>query len=159
MPQGAKRRSAREIDARRKARELSASVRAREQKLEDLATRYLVAGQEIADIDERTTTKIKEYTDRVQAEAEETKGPLRVEMAGAVREMLTLDRIGSVSDRLGEPREVVSQLKADLASEETASAAAGPGAPAQERAPDFGGMPSAATDPTPDVPAGEAAGS
>jgi hypothetical protein len=159
MPQGAKRRSAREIDARRKARELSASVRAREQKLEDLATRYLVAGQEIADIDERTTTKIKEYTDRAQAEAEGTKGPLRAEMAGAVREMLTLDRIGSVADRLGEPREVVSQWKADLAGEETAPVAAGPVATAREQAADSGGMPSAVTDAAPDVPAGDAAGS
>lgn len=159
MPQGAKRRSAREIEARRKARELSASVRAREQTLEDLATRYLVVGQEIADIDERTTTKIKEYTDRAEAEAEGAKGPLRAEMAGAVREMLTLDRIGSVADRLGEPRDVVSQWKADLAGEEPAQAAAGSMSPARQRAPDSGGMPSAAIDAAPDVPAGEAAGS
>lgn len=109
--QRAQRRSAREIEARRQARERNAKVRAREQRLEDLATDFFLAGSEIEDAEERAQTRLREYAARVAEETQAATGPLRSRQAHVVHEMLELARIGAVAERLGEPRDVITQFR------------------------------------------------
>lgn len=130
------RRSAREIEARRKARERTAALRAQEQKLEDLATSYFLAGGEITDVEDRAATRLREYAEKVEAETKAATEPLRARQAAVVREMLDMARIGAVAERLGEPRDTIAQFRAaeaparrevrSVASEVTATQAPGP---------------------------------
>ncbi|WP_405542737.1 hypothetical protein OG478_13650 [Streptomyces phaeochromogenes] len=112
MVQRKQRRSTREVEAREKVRARRADHWAREQQLEDLATAYEVAAQEIEDVTTTTEDKIAAYAVRLRREAEEAKRGLWGQQAESVSQMLELDGVRSVADRLGEPVEAVRKLAA-----------------------------------------------
>ncbi|MEV1008351.1 hypothetical protein [Streptomyces sp. NPDC049881] len=106
------RRAPRAVQAREKARARTAERRAREQQLEDLATGWFAAEDEIAEIDSSTRQKVEAYAAKVRADAEKETGRLRNTMAGIVAQMLTLERVRSVAGRLGVPEAEVRTVKA-----------------------------------------------
>jgi hypothetical protein len=112
MGQRKQRRSAREVEARERVRARRAGHWERERQLEDLATVYEVAAQEIEDIATTTEERIAEYTVRLRQEAEETKQQLRGQQAESVGQMLALDGVRSVADRLDESVDTVRKLAA-----------------------------------------------
>ncbi|MFF5304823.1 hypothetical protein ACFY5F_36245 [Streptomyces sp. NPDC013161] len=116
MGQRKQRRSAREVEARERVRARQAGHWERERQLEDLATDYEVAAQEIEDVTTTTEKRIAAYAVRLRQEAEKAEQGLRGQQAESVGQMLELDGIRSVADRLGEPVDTVRKL-----------AAAGPG--------------------------------
>ncbi|MEW2401973.1 hypothetical protein [Streptomyces sp. NPDC046862] len=107
MAQRRPRKSAREVEARERVRARRAAHWERERQLEDLATDYEVAAQEIEDVATAAEEKIAAYAARLRGEAEATKRDLRVRQAESVGQMLKLDGVRSVADRLGEPLETV----------------------------------------------------
>ncbi|MEU6379599.1 hypothetical protein [Streptomyces sp. NPDC046909] len=112
MGQRKQRRSAREVEARERVRARRAGHWERERQLEDLATVYEVAAQEIEDVTTTTEEKIAAYTVRLRQEAEKAKQGLRGQQAESVGQMLELDGVRSVADRLGEAVDTVRKLAA-----------------------------------------------
>ncbi|MGW7295393.1 hypothetical protein ACWGIB_23745 [Streptomyces xiamenensis] len=95
------RRKPRAVEAREKARARTVERRAREQRLEDLATNWFAAEDEIAEIEAGARRRVEAYAARVRAESEKDVGRLREGMAQIVAQMLTLERVRSVAGRLG----------------------------------------------------------
>jgi hypothetical protein len=95
------RRKPRAVQAREKARARTAERRAREQRLEDLATGWFTAEDEIAEIEAGARRRIEAYAVRVRAESEKDIGRLREGMTQIVAQMLALERVRSVAGRLG----------------------------------------------------------
>lgn len=124
MGQRKQRRSTREVEARERVRARRAGHWERERQLEDLATVYEVAAQEIEDVTTTTEEQIAAYALRLRKEAEETKQGLRGQQAQSVGQMLGLDGVRSVADRLGESVDTVRKLAA--AGPGTAHRAGGP---------------------------------
>ncbi len=112
MAQRRPRKSAREVEARERVRARRAAHWERERQLEDLATDYEVAAQEMDDVTTAAEEKIAAYAARLRDEAETTKQDLRVRQAESVGQMLKLDGVRSVADRLGESVETVRKVAA-----------------------------------------------
>ena len=112
MAQRRPRKSAREVEARERVRARRAAHWERERQLEDLATDYEVAAQEMDDVTTAAEEKIAAYAARLRREAETTKQDLRVRQAESVGQMLKLDGVRSVADRIGESVETVRKVAA-----------------------------------------------
>jgi hypothetical protein len=112
MAQRRPKRSAREVEARERVRARRAEHWERERQLEDLATDYEVAAQEIEDVTTAAEEKIAAYAARLRGEAETTKQELRDRQAESVGQMLKLDGVRSVADRLGESVDTVRKVAA-----------------------------------------------
>ncbi|MGA5124396.1 hypothetical protein ACPCAG_13955 [Streptomyces pseudogriseolus] len=140
----AERRTTRQLKAREKARARTAERRQREQQLEDLATAWFEAEDEIADKESAAEEKIRKYTEKVRGEAEKETGKLREQMNDVVGKMLALTGVRSVAERLGVPEAVVREIKASL--DGAASAPASAGSPSS---------PTPVVAPSPSVPAVE----
>ena len=112
MAQRRQRKSAREVEARERVRARRAAHWERERRLEDLATDYEVAAQEIEDVTTTTEEKIAAYAARLRGAAEVTKRDLQGQQAQSVNQMLELDGVRSVADRLGESVETVRKVAA-----------------------------------------------
>ncbi|MEU4260244.1 hypothetical protein AB0B42_29125 [Streptomyces fradiae] len=121
----AERRTTRQLKAREKARARTAERRQREQQLEDLATAWFEAEDEIADKESAAEEKIRKYTEKVRGEAEKETGKLRERMNDVVGKMLALTGVRSVAERLGVPEAVVREIKASLDGAASAPASAG----------------------------------
>ncbi|CAL9556086.1 hypothetical protein [Streptomyces sp. enrichment culture] len=121
----AERRTTRQLKAREKARARTAERRQREQQLEDLATAWFEAEDEIADKESAAEEKIRKYTEKVRGEAEKETGKLRERMNDVVGKMLALTGVRSVAERLGVPEAVVREIKASLDGAASALASAG----------------------------------
>jgi hypothetical protein len=132
----AERRTTRQLKAREKARARTAERRQREQQLEDLATAWFEAEDEIADKDSAAEEKIRKYTEKVRGEVEKETGKLREQMNDVVGKMLALTGVRSVAERLGVPEAVVREIKATLDGAASAPASAGsPSSPSPVVAP------------------------
>ncbi|CAM5702828.1 hypothetical protein SALBM311S_00607 [Streptomyces alboniger] len=116
MAQRRPRKSAREVDARERVRARRAAHWERERRLEDLATDYELAAQEIEDVTREAEEKIAAYAARLRGQAETAKEELRDRQAQSVGQMLRLDGVRSVADRLGESVETVRKVAAESAS-------------------------------------------
>ncbi|MCT9075274.1 hypothetical protein [Streptomyces fulvoviolaceus] len=116
MAQRSPRKSAREVDARERVRARRAAHWERERRLEDLATDYELAAQEIEDVTEAAEEKIAAYAARLRGQARTAKAGLRDRQARSVGQMLQLDGVRSVADRLGESVETVRKVAAESAS-------------------------------------------
>ncbi|MGA5441907.1 hypothetical protein ACPCKW_20635 [Streptomyces griseoincarnatus] len=112
MAQRRPRKSAREVEARERVRARRAEHWERERQLEDLATDYEVAAQEIKDVTTEAEEKIAAYAARLRGEAETEKQKLRDRQAESVGQMLKLDGVRSVADRLGESVDTVRKVAA-----------------------------------------------
>lgn len=112
MAQRRPRKSAREVDARERVRARRSAHWERERRLEDLATDYELAAQEIEDVTTEAEEKIAVYAARLRGQAETAKGELRDRQAERVGQMLQLDGVRSVADRLGESVETVRKVAA-----------------------------------------------
>ncbi|MEU5633800.1 hypothetical protein ACH47C_17500 [Streptomyces rishiriensis] len=112
MAQRSPRKSAREVDARERVRARRAAHWERERRLEDLATDYELAAQEIEDVTEAAEEKIAAYAARLRGQARTAKEELRARQARNLGQMLQLDGVRSVADRLGESVETVRKLAA-----------------------------------------------
>jgi hypothetical protein len=123
----AERRAARQVRAREKARARTAERRQREQQLEDLATAWFEAEDEIADKESAAEEKIRKYTEKVRGEVQKETGKLREQMTDVVAKMLALTGVRSVAERLGIAEAVVREIKASLG--DVASAPADSGSP------------------------------
>ncbi|MCP9946037.1 hypothetical protein LUX12_16485 [Streptomyces somaliensis] len=121
----AERRTTRQLKAREKARARTAERRQREQQLEDLATAWFEAEDEIADKESAAEEKIRKYTEKVRGEVEKETGKLREQMNDVVGKMLVLAGVRSVAERLGVPEAVVREIKASLDGAASAPASAG----------------------------------
>ena len=121
----AERRTTRQLKAREKARARTAERRQREQQLEDLATAWFEAEDEIADRKSAAEEKIRKYTEKVRGEVEKETGKLRDQMNDVVGKMLALTGVRSVAERLGVPEAVVREIKASLDCAASAPASAG----------------------------------
>ncbi|MFK4184337.1 hypothetical protein ACI2L4_10005 [Streptomyces sparsogenes] len=110
MAQRKPRQSAREVAARERVRARRAGHWERERQLEDLATDYEVAAQEIEDVTTAAEEKIAAYVAKLRNDVEDVRRSLRARQAAGVGKMLELDGIRSVADRLGESVEVVRKL-------------------------------------------------
>ncbi|WP_187825743.1 hypothetical protein [Streptomyces sp. TRM68367] len=84
----------------------------RERRLEDLATDYELAAQEIEDVTTEAEEKIAAYAARLRGQAETAKEELRDRQAQSAGQMLQIDGVRSVADRLGESVETVRKLAA-----------------------------------------------
>ncbi|MET7778060.1 hypothetical protein ABZU94_29020 [Streptomyces mirabilis] len=127
MAQRKPRKSAREVAARETVRARRAEHWERERQLEDLATDYEVAAQEIEDVTTAAEERIAAYANRIRSDAEIAKQGLRDQQAESVGQMLKLDGVRSVADRLDEPVETVRKV-----------AAARPGSAQEAGTPDHG---------------------
>lgn len=116
MAQRSPRKSAREVDARERVRARRAAHWERERRLEDLATDYELAAQEIEDVTEAAEEKITAYAARLRGQARTAEEELRDRQARSVGQMLQLDGVRSVADRLGESVETVRKVAAESAS-------------------------------------------
>ncbi len=134
MAQRRPRKSAREVDARERVRARRAAHWERERRLEDLATDYELAAQEIEDVTTEAEEKIAAYAARLRGQAETAKEELRDRQAQSVGQMLQFDGVRSVADRLGESVETVRKL-----------AAAESGSTQEDPAPDHRPAPATAT--------------
>lgn len=105
------RRASRAVQAREKARALTAERRQREQKLEDLATDWFQAEDEIAEIEAAAQRKVDHYIAKVRGEAEREAGQLRDKMTEVVAEMLKHAGVRSVAERLGIPESTARAVK------------------------------------------------
>ncbi|MFE9882580.1 hypothetical protein [Streptomyces sp. NPDC005784] len=112
MAQRRPRKSAREVDARERVRARRAEHWERERRLEDLATDYELTAQEIEDVTTEAEEKIAAYAARLRGQARTAKEKLRDRQAQSVGQMLKLDGVRSVADRLGESVEAVRKLAA-----------------------------------------------
>ncbi|MCA1217386.1 hypothetical protein [Streptomyces sp. 8L] len=112
MAQRSPRKSAREVDARERVRARRAAHWERERRLEDLATDYELAAQEIENVTAAADEKIAAYAARLHSQASAAKEELRGRQARSVDQMLQLDGIRSVGDRLGESVETVRKIAA-----------------------------------------------
>lgn len=121
----AERRTTRQLKAREKARARTAERRQREQQLEDLATAWFEAEDEIADKESAAEEKIRKYTEKVRGGVEKETGKLRERMNDVVGKMLALTGVRSVAERLGVPEAVVREIKASLDGAASAPASAG----------------------------------
>ncbi|MGW0572933.1 hypothetical protein [Streptomyces tauricus] len=88
----------------------------RERRLEDLATDYELAAQEIEDVTEAAEEKIAAYAARLRGQAKTAEEELRDRQARSVGQMLQLDGVRSVADRLGESVETVRKVAAESTS-------------------------------------------
>ncbi|MEV5338364.1 hypothetical protein AB0K93_07735 [Streptomyces sp. NPDC052676] len=141
----AERRATRQLKAREKARARTAERRQREQQLEDLATAWFEAEDEIADKESAADEKIRKYTEKVRGEVEKETGKLREQMTDVVGKMLALTGVRSVAERLGVAEAVVREIKASL--DGAASTPSEPGSPSST-APSMAPSPS----PSPSLP-------
>lgn len=148
----AERRATRQLKAREKARARTAELRQREQQLEDLATTWFEAEDEIADKESAAEEKIRKYTEKVRGEVEKETGKLREQMGDVVGKMLALTGVRSVAERLGVAEAVVREIKASL--DGAASAPADAGSPSAT-APAVPPSPSPSVPPPSPVPAVE----
>lgn len=105
----AERRTTRQLKAREKARARTAERRQREQQLEDLATAWFEAEDEIANKESAAEEKIRKYTEKVRGEVEKETGKLREQMNDVVGKMLALTGVRSVAERLGVPEAAVTR--------------------------------------------------
>ncbi|MFF3710282.1 hypothetical protein [Streptomyces phaeochromogenes] len=112
MAQRRLRKSAREVDARERVRARRAAHWQRERRLEDLATDYELAAQEIEGVTRESEEKIAAYATRLRGQAATAKEKLRDRQARSVGQMLQLDGVRSVADRLGESMETVRKVAA-----------------------------------------------
>ncbi|WP_051900500.1 hypothetical protein [Streptomyces aureus] len=88
----------------------------RERRLEDLATDYELAAQEIEDVTEAAEEKIAAYAARLRGQAKTAEEELRDRQARSVGQMLQLDGVRSVADRLGESVETIRKVAAESTS-------------------------------------------
>lgn len=116
MAQRSPRKSAREVDARERVRARRAAHWERERRLEDLATDYELAAQEIEDVTEAAEEKIAAYAARLRGQAKTAEEELRDRQARSVGQMLQLDGVRSVADRLGESVETIRKVAAESTS-------------------------------------------
>ncbi|MFJ8636968.1 hypothetical protein [Streptomyces sp. NPDC093568] len=81
-----------------------------------MATDYELAAQEIEDVTEAAEEKIAAYAARLRDQARTAKEELRARQARSLGQMLQLDGVRSVAERLGESVETVRKAAAESTS-------------------------------------------